>query len=566
MEMRLSDKRISNKWLFPFVHFWLSFLYEWTILVLHPSKDVVMAVAKSTKYSDTFERIMAYLISKLLAAFLIFFVWKLIFYVIHAWREDRALRRFCVVFVVGAAVLLLLWPGTFYRSVDNYITYSYAISLFPEYWHNAYSGFVYAACLMTIPHPFSICLFQWLLFVFNLGYFYHRLSHSKACNRKSRFLIFLLILLPETYVLISDAYRTEQYALVCMTFVFTVLLDLVERKEYDTKKFVGMALLSAFLSVWRTEGIILGTLFFVAILLFDPKRNLKRFLCFFAVFCACFLAVSFPQKVGNEKYYGSDYSIINSFCVLTNVFNRADSNLEYDGVQDDLAAIETVVPIELIRALGMEGYRRYNYYYGHADINQSLTSMEDGKRYVKAFYNICLHNPKIYLRTQLGMLKSVLKFRKTGYVQFARINLSREYPNYRFIGWDNGRKSLMEYPLVSAWDSISWRKNLTQNVLNGFKTFESFLSKILVWQVFLIAIPIFAGVIFLVDGLGWIRRIKKGEKTMPPIFAFAAMVLLGQCAAIAAVMPVGVFVYFHASYYCIVILEVIFVGYRWKKK
>ena len=131
----------------------------------------------------------------------------------------------------------------------------------------------------------------------------------------------------------------------------------------------------------------------MAVLLFDPKRNLKRFLCFFAVFCACFLAVSFPQKVGNEKYYGSDYSIINSFCVLTNVFNMADSNLEYDGVEEDLAAIEAVVPIEQIRVLGMEGYRRYNYYNGHADINQSLTDMETGKRYIKAFYNICLHNP-----------------------------------------------------------------------------------------------------------------------------------------------------------------------------
>ncbi len=566
MEMRLSDKRISNKWLLPFVHFWLTFFYEWTILELHPSENVVMAVAKSTRYSDTFERIMAYLISKLLAAVLIFFVWKLIFYVIHAWREDRALRRFCILFFVGVVVLFLLWPGTFYRSVDNYITYSYATALYPEYWHNAYSGFVYAACLMTIPHPFSICLFQWLLFVFNLGYFYHRLSRSKVCNRKSGFLIFLLILLPETYVLISDAYRTEQYALVCMTFVFTVLLDLVERKEYCTKKLVGMAFLSAFLAVWRTEGIILGTLFFVAVLLFDPKRNLKRFLCFFAVFCACFLAVSFPQKVGNEKYYGSDYSIINSFCVLTNVFNMADSNLEYDGVEEDLAAIEAVVPIEQIRVLGMEGYRRYNYYNGHADINQSLTDMETGKRYIKAFYNICLHNPKIYLRTQFGMLKAVLKFPKTGYVQYARIELSQNYPNYQFIGWTNGKKTLMEYPLVSAWDSIAWRKNLTKNTLKGLKTFENFLSKICLYPVLLISIAIFAVVIFLVDGFGWIGRIKKGEKTMPPIFAFAAMALLGQCAAIAAVMPVGVFVYFHASYYSLVILEIIFVGYRWKKR
>ena len=142
MEMRLSDKRISNKWLLPFVHFWLTFFYEWTILELHPSENVVMAVAKSTRYSDTFERIMAYLISKLLAAVLIFFVWKLIFYVIHAWREDRALRRFCILFFVGVVVLFLLWPGTFYRSVDNYITYSYATALYPEYWHNAYSGFV----------------------------------------------------------------------------------------------------------------------------------------------------------------------------------------------------------------------------------------------------------------------------------------------------------------------------------------------------------------------------------------------------------------------------------------
>ncbi|MBQ1850665.1 MAG: hypothetical protein II139_09890, partial [Lachnospiraceae bacterium] len=161
---------IKAEYLLPLLHFLASFLYEWVVLWFRPQQEIVTAVAKNDSYSNAFERIMAYGLSKLFAAIIIWATWKLIFIVLRKFKTDRTVRLFTILFFVGLLLRIFLWPNGFIHSYDNYVTYSYAIHLYPEYWHSAYTSVVYCACIMVLPHPIAVSLFQWLFFVVDLGY------------------------------------------------------------------------------------------------------------------------------------------------------------------------------------------------------------------------------------------------------------------------------------------------------------------------------------------------------------------------------------------------------------
>ncbi|MBR4607890.1 MAG: hypothetical protein IKO41_16910 [Lachnospiraceae bacterium] len=548
------------EYLLPLLHFLASFFYEWTILQLHPAKYTVTAVAKSAKYSDQFERVMAYGISKLFAALIIWGSWKLFFYVLRNLRKKFSIRLFAIFFAVGAFVILLLWPNGFTHSIDNYVTFTYAIRLYPEYWHSAYTSILFTACMMVIPHPFAISFFQWLAFSFVLGYLFVRLEAMSTWRKGVKWFAFLIFLLPEVVILFSDAYRTELYALLCMFYMTKIIFDILEQKCHSSMELVAMALLSAFVAVWRTEGILLGGMGYLAMLLFSKESSIKKGLKWFAVFVVAFFMISFPQKVGNEKYYGSDYSIINSFFVLKNVFNRADANLNYEGAQEDLAAIEAVVPIEAIQAYGLDGYRRYNYENGHQDINQSLTDREAGKAYVKAFYRIVFHNPVIYAQTQLGLLKVVLCLRTEPYVEGSTIILSREYPNWRFQAWEDGNEDLLSFFAVRRWQEWNPRKQFAEGFLVWTSKIADWKKKIYLSSLILIAIPLLNFWILVRDAWNFLKKPKAEKNFMELCFAFLAMMLLGQFAIITLVMPERSFSYFCAVYFCSFILQLCYFG------
>ncbi len=550
------NKICKPEWLCPGIHFLLSFFYEWTILLLHPEVITVAAVAKNSEISDATERIMSYALSKALAGVFIFLGWRLFFYVLRKWKEEKWIQVFFIAYAIGGVILLLLWPNTFVRSIDNYMTYTYAIRLYPEYWHSAYTSVVYAACIMILPHPFAISMALWTLFVFDLGYVYHRLQKRDCFKKGSQKFAFLLLLIPGIYPLITDPFRTEFYALLCIFYVATILFDAAEKREYSWQRTLCMAFCSAMIGVWRTEGVILGGLGFIAILLFMKKGAIWKRAAWLLAFAALFLLINMPQKLGNQKYYGSDYSIMNSFASLRNILNTKDANLSYDGAAEDLAAIEAVVPVEAVKEYGDDGYRRYNSMNGNADINQSLVDFETGERYVKAYYRIILHNPVLYLRTQLGMLLQALRIRDYGFVVANDETLTNEYPQWTFHVWQYGMEDFDRALFVKKWNSFGARNALVSLWDTLRVRVEQFLIRVKVIPLILLLI-LLAEVIIFFRELVWILKRKFKATPIHWCIAFLAMTLLGQFAAIVLFMPVGAANYFHAFYFCSGVLGLI---------
>lgn len=549
----------NKRYLFPAIHFLLSFLFERFILVFDSGRDITLPIPRNYIISDTAERVLAYIISKLFAAVLIFFLWYLIFWIVENWRAKKNVRFFLLFFGICLIVILLHWPLTVSESADNLITYAFARRFWPEYWHGAYTGFLYAAMLMAVPHPVFISVFQLIFGVFVIGYLYNRIVDSPVLRGKGKYCVFLVFLMPRTYTLFTNPYRTELYALLCMFAVAMTAMDIVDQKKRGTVSLVCNIFLCGFLSVWRTEGIILGFLLFFVQLLFvykyKPRKSALLFLCLLLSFGA-FLT---PQKLGDIKYYGKDYSFINSFNVLKNILCSPESDVDfyYVEMEDDLAALDAVTPIELLRYYGMDGYRRYNYANGRNDINQSLADDETASAYMKAYYRLVIHNLPIYAKTQLSMLLSAIMVIPNPYDVACEESPENDLPPWTLNAWDEGGQDLTNtmgfMEKVTNWAP---RQLFMVSSRKAIASFEKTLEEIYFYSAVLILIPLFEIFLFFREG---IRCLKKKKN----LFGLAgiAFLLLGQAAAIVLVMPMGTVVYFHAYYYCSFILCLIYGNY-----
>lgn len=544
--------RDRKRYLLPIIHFLLSFLYERVIFLFQADSEFILSIPRNTIISDSAERILGYGISKLFAGVMIFFLWQLFFWMIENWRIKKNIRFFLIFFAICLTGILLLWPNPFTISADNYITYSYAIRFFPEYWHNAYSSCLYAAMLMVVPHPVFITVFQLIFAFFVMGYLYNRIADSPVLQGKGKYGVFLIFLMPGVYTLFTNSYRTEQYALLCMFVVAKTAMDLVDQKKRGTSDLICNILLCGFISVWRTEGIILGFLLFILQLVyiyrFKPAKSIISFLCMMLAF-GMFLT---PQKLGDIKYYGKDYSFINSFPVLKNILC---SGLSYEGVEQDLNALGAVVPWDAIRYYGMDGYRRYNYANGRRDINQSLASDETASAYMKAYYRIVLHKLPVYAKTQLFMLLRTVYLTENEYVLGCDRPPEPDLPPWTLESWETGRRDFESVKSVRAWMDTGIHQRFSNLALKAIGKVESILRKIYFYSAILILIPLFEIFLFFREGMRLIKR----KKNMFGLSGMAFL-LLGQAAAIALVMPAGVLVYFHAYYYCSFILCLIYVS------
>lgn len=547
----MKGKKKIRVWI-PLIHFVCSFLYERSILIFSLDKDVVAAIPRNQIISDLGERVVGYVFAKAFAFLFIFCLWRLIFYIADHIRETE-IKVLLAVALLGMIGISFLWPEVFIASWDNQITYSYALRFWPEYWHSVYTSFVYTAAMMVAPFPIAITLLQWIFACFVFGYLFRRIKYSRVLPAGRRYWLLTILLMPRLFTLMTDSYRTEIYALVCTLLISKTVMDLLEQKRADTKTFIGILCLCGLISVWRTEGIILGIPLCVVWIVFIQRYTFKKAILGMGLLFCVFIAFLLPQKLGDLKYYGKDYSFINSFPTMMNILNCETANLSYDGVEEDLAAIERVVPVEVVKQMGMEGYRRYNYHNGRGDINQSLASKEDGKAYMKAYYGLVLHNPVIYAKTQASMLLSIWMIKPSTYVESYKGSEPVTLPGWYLAAWDVGLQDLRETGETEAWMTWETRERISHYPNACIRKIESILQKSYIYTFVMLLIP--AVQIFMVfrEGYLWIRRRSSGLG-----MAVLSFVLLGQAFAITLVMPANALVYFHAYYFCSYVVVLVY--------
>ncbi len=434
----IKDKR--TRYIVTGVHILCTFLWAGRVLK-NVGVDPVGTKAVNSFVSDGFERVMTFALTEAFAVLLIYFLWRLVFRVLNNFKKEYLI--FIGIFVLGGLVVMLSWPNVFtwiagYDHDDNMVAYSYAVRLVPDYWHSIYQSVLYGAALLVLPLDFMITLTQWTGFVYMVSYIYFR---AKRKGGKLRFLVFLIFLLPSTFEVMSYGHRIMIYIILALVYTAYIFFDFLENRERSLKEDIFLAVFGAFLSVYRSEGLVIAVLLYGIYVIFHGNRSVKGIFGRIGVFAGCFLLLYVPQKIGSIKYYGEDYSIMNSFRRLQIIFNSGEANLSYKGVEEDIAAIEAVTPVSAIAEYGVYGYRVYNYsVLGHADMNQSMAA-EGGKAYIKAYHSILLHNPKLMAKITLDSIVVALSDKHL--YKFA--NYTDEHHEigwWEYGGWDSGQADM----------------------------------------------------------------------------------------------------------------------------
>lgn len=455
------------------IHFLLSFIWERSLFHFSNNWDTWTLTVMNDEISGTFEIAMVYCLSKVMALVLILLLWKIFFYIVDGKCKKDVLIIFGAIFLVGMIIGIISFPEMFGLEVDNYGNFSKALRFQPNYWQSIYTSIVYAGSMMVIPHPFGIFCIQWTGYVLALAYLYTGVDRIFK-GTKWKYAIPVLLVLPESYFVMQNAYRNDYYTILCLFYFGYLYFALVEKRDHSFGEMLSIALLSGFLMVWRSEGIFigLGGMFLLLVLVY--RSSVRKIGLIVICFVMSFFCLNKMQGIGAQKYFGNDYVIVNTTNVLCSIFNDPDANLDYEGVKADLAAIEAVVPVAALKEKGLAGYRSYNYSMGHGGFNQSLAEKSVSDAYIKAFYSIVAHNLEDYFNVQFNYFFSSMgtDFRRTTYKFTGEKTLT--YEKYSYESWKKGRDELKETLFTKKWEEFELREKLYALLKEKWDAYRNF--------------------------------------------------------------------------------------------
>lgn len=472
-------------------------------------------------------------LSLILGCTLIIFIWNMLFYIAKK-------RRIVPFLLIGAAFLIsiVVFPANFSMyEADNLLTYSYAIRNIADYWQSIYMGVLYSGCLLVIPNPVVITCIQLSAWFGAVYYIAHR--SCRAFGKWQGRLVWLIAISPEFWEVGINAYRNCVNTIFCVWFYGILFLDCVERKKRSKKELIILSFTAGFLSVFRSEGI-LTVLVLVVAIIYIYGCEIKKSIAYFVICCLSFGIFFVPQKIGSDKYYGNEYSIINEMNILKDVFSTNGTNLAYKGVEDDLNTISQFIPLESLAVYGMEGYRTNNYLL-NGSLNQSGKTKDEQKLFMKAAGNILLHNKSTFLLNRL--------------VVFAESNGASVHEQKEVVSdiWNVIYESHMQdyytcadevigdaFPTVyfSKVQRITW-SNLIVEMIQKYESILNRLNLILVSRIL-----VFALFVALV-----LHQRKEQQKSEKRFWFFTMLLLYGQLFIVFCACPEARSEYYFPSYF-----------------
>lgn len=526
------------------VHFCIGFCYiMFRVLNIRNMDTTLPYQILDSSISESLERLLFIIISIVMGGILIYVFWNIVYIFCQKWDQIVGKRLFFSCLIIGIAAIIVIYPGMYAYEVDNYITYRYAMMSYPLYWHHAYTSYVYLACHMFLPHPIAIPLVQFVSFLLIIFYAYN--MSISITEKKWRMFYFLLLAVPEALYVALNPYRNCFYAILCLGLLIYVYFEFKQQKKLSRTKFVVLLTVFAFIAVWRSEGIIFSIILFAGIMWIVYGQKLKRVLLQLFLLLICIKVISIPQDLGSKKYWGSDYTLINCMNSLQSMLNADNVNLQYEGAESDLAAIETITPVEMIKESGIGGYRNYNNGCGR-DINQSCASAEDQKAFLKAYMRLTLNNLPIVFKTKLQDYQKIIlqeypkkvSVYKGDYYVFPKGEFTASYPGYEMI-----KNSYA----TEDWQMSSLRNTLLSIIDCAVYVYFWIGTKLKIT----VAVRIWFHLMFcgclLVD---FVKSIAKRSKGYLFLFLIEAAIFLEYC-AIVLVMPEPRAAYFYPMQFCI---------------
>ena len=535
----------------PLIHFMFTFFWQGEIFKGFGNWEYFFSVARNEKViSAAGEQFIVYVLSLVFCFLIIFGFWKIVFSVLQKKYSKADCIILGMILVVGLLFGLIMYPDSFGLEIDNYTNFLMARRFQPTYWQSIYTGAFYGGCLMVLPHPIAVFLVQWTFFWAVVGYIYTGIGQLFG-NSICKYVALLLFLLPESYYLSYNAYRNNYYTILLLLYIFQIYFAIKKNPvNIEIREIIMFSVYTAFMMVWRSEGVLIGAAGFVMFLLFIlkvHKRNIKQMAVLILTLCIFFGLMGKLQKIGSEKYYGQDYMILNTTSVLYDIFNDPDANLSYAGAEKDMENIGAVIPTEVLKEYGMDGYRSYNWSNGRYDFNQTLATDEQASAYMASYYRIIINNLNTYLGIQINSLYKALQLPESRTEYAYQGEKKTELESFVYCQWIVGQNEIDETWLTAAWKNNNNRIILctvVSNIIGIWRDLfvNSGLNPLLHAGVFIALFLLLAKeLLFFAEGKEKIRDAF--------LYMFTPLVIIGECAALLLFLPEGRAAYLYPMLY-----------------
>ena len=524
----------------PLLHFLLSFTWQGTIFLGSGNWEYFTSIVRNENViSSANELLLVNLLSRIFCFLIILGFWRIVFFVLRKKVRTPDLIILGSIWLLVLLAGIFLFPDSFGSEIDNYTNFLMARRFQPTYWQSVYTGAFYGGCLMVIPHPFGIFLIQWTFFWSVISYIYLGIGRLSG-NSSIRYIVLLFFLLPEAYNIAFNPYRNNLYTVLVLWYIATLYFTIRDRTAVDARHIAMFSLFTAFVMVWRSEGLLIGAggvlicLFFV---LGVQKGSLKKCLILLVTVGACFMLVNQIQALGAKKYYGQDYMIMNTTTVLHSLFNDPEADLSYPGADEDLKAIGSVVPVEVLKDCDKDGYRDYNWTSGRKDFNQTLATDEQASAYMAAYFHIVMYNMNSYLNVQLNSFYDALGIPASRKTYTHEGENAVKLDSFGYDQWGMGRNEVEHTLGTLAWSESRKRTTMAVLITSVIGIWRDLVSKSGL-NPLLHGLSIIALALLCAKELFLLLENGKGRKRSLP-FIIAFMTILGEYGLILLFMPGG---------------------------
>lgn len=461
------EKCFSKKWFMQYywiilaaLHIIFSFAYERKLFIWDEGTDIFWSIPLSDRYSSEFEIGMTYFISKAMSVIMIILFWKLIQVIFEGKIPKKTLVIFLVAFLGMAGIGVVSFPNNIIGNggSDSMITFVYSLRFLPFYWQSIYSGCFFSACFMCLPTYFAIPIIQALGVTVTLGYIYNMLDkkYKEGVAGFSKYSVFVMLLFTAFYECFTDPWRCCVFADALLLYIAILVETALYRDKISVTRYLLIVFIGAFLSAFRTEGILYCFGGFLGILLFKGLLKKKLTYVWILLFVVFYLVMNKPSSIGNEKYYGNDYLKVCFVIPLSNILNDHDVNLDYEGAEQDISNIEKVVSTDILRQDDYFGYLSSNYGKGFTDINQTGADKKTSDEFVSSAVRIIMHNPAVFLKSKMKMWLDAFSYENS--ITFDEYEGEMvQYTRFPTVMWSEAKEDMLAIPVIARWNSWRYR-------------------------------------------------------------------------------------------------------------
>lgn len=319
-------------------------------------------------------------------------------------RNPKLYVVFLGLLLIYAIGLLFTYPG--YYMSDDPIIFAYATRYYPVYWHCYLTSLFYMVGMSLIPASCGPVILSDLFYAMVFTYLYDKTTThftSKWGN-----LILLSGIAPFTLLGALMCFRPAIYSSFFLFYFVYLYFEWKERAVLTIRKMLLLATLTAVLSIWRSESIVLLPFGILLIGLvysdtkFFCKNTLKKAGIFFMLSLVLFVLIKMPQSHGEKTYYGNDYLIISTTRPLSVIVHRDQT---YNGSKEDLENVSAITEFGYLHndSLSCSAYNRYNTDHNEGRYTQTGASKELQKKYLKSAFRLIAHNLDLYFGERIQL-------------------------------------------------------------------------------------------------------------------------------------------------------------------